>query len=355
MRPEAQSEFTVEDHIQRPGPRFGGEQRQGFALFARFHNGALAEGEEQAALASLEKFGGFVRSGDSDVMWIGPERALVELGKVTHTEREICANRKRPEGSTRTNLGLSLCGFLLESLDIRFGRARIEKKFVEIPLAHEFCLALGQSDVLRELARGKRPQSYYFDAGLFCDQIQHLCRGSLWRCHWNARKASQAHATRGLQVEVILGQEDAASVLCQKRMPESKLSNGGVELQAAARRYRDNRDIGFAQALQKFRKAGQSLVCRTHQIVYSAVNDCRGRTQEQAPGPASRSSTNGKGCDQWEDCSWQTQESWPEHKTSREPIASCLRADSFAAVSCRTWRRQTLQAVPPTLARSDSR
>src|SRR6267143_2484759 len=282
MRPKAQSEFTVEDHIQRKGPRFGREQRQGFALFARFRNAALAQGEEQAAVASLEKFGGFVRSGDSDVMRIGPEGALVELGKVTHTRRKICANRKRPEGSTRTNLGLSLCGFLLESLDNRFGRTGKEKKLVEIPLAHEFCLALGQSDVLGELARGKRAQSYYFDAGLFCDQIQHLCRGRLWRCHWNARKASQAHAARGFQVEVILGKEDAASVLCEKRMPESKLSNGGVELQAAARRHRDNRDIGFAQALQKFRKAGQSLVCRT-------------------------------------------------------------------------WRRQTLQAAPPTSARSDSR
>src|SRR5258707_4477858 len=166
MRLKAQSEFTVEDHIQRQGPRFGGEQWQGFALFARFRNAALAQGEEQAAVASLEKFGGFVRSGDSDVMRIGPEGALVELGKVTRTERKICTNRKRPEGSTRTNLGLSLCGFLLESLDIRFGRAGKEKKFVEIPLAHEFCLALGQSDVLRELARGKRAQSYYFDAGL---------------------------------------------------------------------------------------------------------------------------------------------------------------------------------------------
>src|SRR5260370_15652423 len=102
MRPEVQSEFTVEDHIQRQWPRFGGEQRQGFALFARFHNAALAQGEEQAALASLEKFGGFVRSGDSDVMWIGPEGALVEVGKVTRTERENCAHRKRPDRFTRT-------------------------------------------------------------------------------------------------------------------------------------------------------------------------------------------------------------------------------------------------------------
>src|SRR5258707_2581156 len=156
MRPKAQSELTVEDHIQRQGPRFGGEQRQAFALFVRFRNAALAQGEEQAAVASLEKFGGFVRSGDSDVMWIGPEGALVELGEVTHTERKICANRKRPQGSARANLGLSLCGFLLESQDIRFGRAGKGKKFVEIPLAHEFRLALGQPDVLRELARGKR-------------------------------------------------------------------------------------------------------------------------------------------------------------------------------------------------------
>jgi len=90
------------------------------------------------------------------MLWrIGPEGALVELGKVTHTERKICANRKRPEGSTRTNLGLPLCGFLLESLDIRFGRAGKEEKFVEIPLAHEFCLALGQSDVLGEARAGK--------------------------------------------------------------------------------------------------------------------------------------------------------------------------------------------------------
>src|SRR5258707_13521604 len=114
MRPEAQSEFTVEDHIQRKGPRFGGEQRQRFALFARFRNAALAQGEEQAAVASLEKFGGLVRSGDSDVMRIGPEGALVKLGKVTHTRRKICTNRKRPEGSTRTNLGLSLYGFFLK-------------------------------------------------------------------------------------------------------------------------------------------------------------------------------------------------------------------------------------------------
>src|SRR6266436_4464082 len=92
MRPKAQSEFTVEDHIQRQGPRFGGEQRQAFALFARFRNAALAQREEQAAVASLEKFGGFVRSGDSDVMWIGTEGALVELGKITHTERKICTN-----------------------------------------------------------------------------------------------------------------------------------------------------------------------------------------------------------------------------------------------------------------------
>src|SRR5258708_35605103 len=219
MRPEAQSERTVEDHIQRQGPSFGGEQRQAFALFARFRNAGLAQGEEQAAVASLEKFGGFVRSGDSDVMRIGPEGALVELGKVTHTRRKICANCKRPEGYTRTNLGLSLCGFLLESLDIRFGRTGKEKKFVEIPLAHEFCLALGQSDVLRELARGKRAQSYYFDAGLFCDQIQHLRRGRLCKCHWNACKESPAHHKRVLQIEVILDQEDAASVLCEKRMP----------------------------------------------------------------------------------------------------------------------------------------
>src|SRR5258708_37675524 len=288
-------------------------------------------------------------------MGIGRGGGLGELGKVKPRERKICGNRKGPEGSARTNLGLSLWGFLLESPNLRFGRAGKEKKFVEIPLAHEFCLALGQSEVGGGLGGGKRAQSHYFEAGLFCDQIQHLCRGRLWRCHWNARKASQAHATRGFQVEVILGKEDAASVLCEKRMPESKLSNGGVKLQAAARRHRDNRDIGFAQAHQKFRKAGQSLVCRTHQIVYSAVNDCRGRTQEQAPGTASRSSSNGKGCDQCEDCSWQTQASWPEHKKKREAIASRPRSDSFAAVSCRTWRRQTLQAAPPTSARSNSR
>src|SRR5258708_19484138 len=130
-------------------------------------------------------------------------------------------------------------------------------------------------------------------------------------------------------------------------MPQSKLSNGGVELQAAARRYRDNRDIGFAQALQKFRKAGQSLVCRTHQIVYSAVNDCRGRTQEQAPGPASRSSSNGKGCDQCEDCSWQTQASWPEHKKRREAIPSPLRSHSFPAITYPPFTNHTFPPHPP--------
>src|SRR5258708_11847819 len=102
MRPKAQSEFTVEDHIQRKGPRFGREQRQGFALFARFRNAALAQGEEQAAVASLEKFGGFVMSGDSDVMRIGPQGALVEVEEVTHTRRKICDNRSRPQGAMRT-------------------------------------------------------------------------------------------------------------------------------------------------------------------------------------------------------------------------------------------------------------
>src|SRR5258708_19992235 len=103
MRPKAQSEFTVEDHIQRKGPRFGGEQRQGFVLFARFRNAALAQGEEQAAVASLEKFGGFVRSGDSDVMWIGPEGALVALGNVTHTKQKTSPNPNPPHASTPPN------------------------------------------------------------------------------------------------------------------------------------------------------------------------------------------------------------------------------------------------------------
>jgi hypothetical protein len=78
-------------------------------------------------------------------------------------------------------------------------------------------------------------------------------------------------------------------------MRESKFSDCGVKLQAAAVSNRDNGDICFGQSFQKIRKASQSIVRGAYQIVGRAINNCGCRTQEHTPSAVGRTAGNGKG------------------------------------------------------------
>jgi hypothetical protein len=163
-----------------------------------------------------------------------------------------------------------------ESLNILVRRAGKEEQLVKIPLAGQFCLALGQIRVLGQLSGGQRPQRHDRDLGFSCEGFQRFCGSRLLFSDRYASEPAEADSRHSLrlgtrrlrpQVEIVLRKENPTAILGDEGVGMGQFPAGIVQLEPGAAREPNRRDPVVIEGCGEFVEAGDTLSVLGNQAI----------------------------------------------------------------------------------------
>ncbi len=199
--------------------------------------------QQDRAIAGRKQGLFLARSGDCEAAGVRTQGAIIELGQFTNTLPNARADTQRPQDAPFAKLDILTAPSRLKILDVLRGGSCKEKQLIEVALTSQVSFARRKSQVLGQLARGKRTQRDHGDTRFSGKRLQSVRGSGLLFGYWKARKAAQADggfSTRvrrrslGTQMKIILGQENAAAIFGDERVSMSEFAAWFIHLEASA-------------------------------------------------------------------------------------------------------------------------